>query len=201
MFLDEEDCLGFGVFVAELELVVGSSRDRKPDQAVLLELLQKLQASIAATAELAVLKQHQKRCEAALYNIILKAPCVAVGCPHPSLWSCSTTITAAPRPSLFHTLVPLVAATSCALQHAIGTQCLYPAPCIMSAGSGAGAQPCVWLPCSTVHQWGPAPAFFPGQRPAGPVAGQGQHNVRGGSCCTCLNTAWSGPVAPPRGMA
>lgn len=74
---DEEDCLGFGVFAAELELIVGSSRDRKPDQIQLLELLQKLQASIS-TAEPAVLKQHQKRCEAALYAIIFKGPCAVV---------------------------------------------------------------------------------------------------------------------------
>eukprot|EP00775_Hariotina_reticulata_P011788 gene11788-11933_t len=49
VFYDEEDCLGFGVFAAELELIVGSTRDRKPDQVQLLELLQKLLASISTT--------------------------------------------------------------------------------------------------------------------------------------------------------
>lgn len=78
-FLDEEECLGFGIFVAELELVaMGGHRDRKPDQGVLLELLQKLFASICATEEPAALKQHQKRCEAALYDIIFKGSCDAV---------------------------------------------------------------------------------------------------------------------------
>lgn len=77
-YFDEEECLGFGVFVAELELVVGSSKGRKPDQTVLLELLQKLQASITSTRDPAVLKQHQKRCEAALYDIIHKGACTAV---------------------------------------------------------------------------------------------------------------------------
>jgi hypothetical protein len=77
-YFDEEECLGFGVFVAELELVVGSSKGRKPDQTVLLELLQKLQASITSTRDPAVLKQHQKRCEAALYDIIYKGACAAV---------------------------------------------------------------------------------------------------------------------------
>eukprot|EP00879_Flechtneria_rotunda_P018180 GHRR01019068.1.p1 GENE.GHRR01019068.1~~GHRR01019068.1.p1 ORF type:complete len:279 (+),score=119.00 GHRR01019068.1:164-1000(+) len=78
VFYDEEECLGFGVFVAELELIVGSSRDKKPDQIQLLELLQKLAASIAS-ADGSVLKQHQKRCEAALYNVVYKGPS-AVAC-------------------------------------------------------------------------------------------------------------------------
>lgn len=77
VFYDEEECLGFGVFVAELELIIGTSRDRRPDQTQLLELLQKLQASIGTT-DTSVLKQHQKRCEAALYDIIYKGPCAVV---------------------------------------------------------------------------------------------------------------------------
>lgn len=80
-WFDEEECLGFGVFVAELELIIGSSKGRKPDQTVLLELLQKLQASIISTRDTAVLKQHQKRCEAALYDIIYKGACAAVRHP------------------------------------------------------------------------------------------------------------------------
>jgi hypothetical protein len=79
VFYDEEECLGFGVFVAELELIVGTSKGKKADQTVLLELLQKLQASITSTArDPASLKQHQKRCEAALYDIVYKGSCAAV---------------------------------------------------------------------------------------------------------------------------
>ncbi|KAF8072444.1 hypothetical protein HT031_000103 [Scenedesmus sp. PABB004] len=77
VFYDEEDCLGFGVFVAELELVLGTARDRRPDQGALLALLQKLQAAIT-TAPPALLRQHQKRCEAALYDIIHKGACGVV---------------------------------------------------------------------------------------------------------------------------
>lgn len=77
VFYDEEDCLGFGVFVAELELIIGTSRDRRPDQVQLLELLQKLEASISTT-DSSTLKQHQKRCEAALYDIIYKGACTVV---------------------------------------------------------------------------------------------------------------------------
>lgn len=81
VFYDEEECLGFGVFVAELELILGTSRGRsRPDQTALLELLQKLQASIISTRDSAVLKQHQRRCEAALYDIIYKGSCAAVSC-------------------------------------------------------------------------------------------------------------------------
>ena len=80
-WFDEEECLGFGVFVAELELIIGSSKGRKPDQTVLLELLQKLQASIISTRDTPVLKQHQKRCEAALYDITYKGACAAVRHP------------------------------------------------------------------------------------------------------------------------
>ena len=43
---DEEDCLGLELFAAELELTLASSRDGRGDQTQLLELLQKLQASI-----------------------------------------------------------------------------------------------------------------------------------------------------------
>jgi hypothetical protein len=77
VYYDEEECLGLGIFVAELELILGTSKDRKPDQVQLLELLQKLQASLA-TADAAVVKQHQKRCEAALIDVIYKGACSAV---------------------------------------------------------------------------------------------------------------------------
>jgi hypothetical protein len=88
VFYDEEECLGFGVFVAELELVVGTSKGRRPDQTVLLELLQKLQTSIISTRDSASLKQHQKRCEAALYDIIYKGSCAAVS--HGKGWAGGT---------------------------------------------------------------------------------------------------------------
>jgi hypothetical protein len=77
IYYDEEECLGFGIFVAELELIVGTSRDRKPDQIQLLELLQKLQASIAVT-ESALIKQHQKRCETALIDVLYRGTSTAV---------------------------------------------------------------------------------------------------------------------------
>ena len=77
IYYDEEECLGFGIFVAELELIVGTSRDKRPDQIQLLELLQKLQASIAVT-DSALIKQHQKRCEAALIDVLYKGTATAV---------------------------------------------------------------------------------------------------------------------------
>lgn len=92
VFYDEEECLGFGVFVAELELIIGTSKRGRLDQTVLLELLQKLQASIISTRDPAVLKQHQKRCEAALYDIVYKGSCAAVspGDALPDLLGCSS---------------------------------------------------------------------------------------------------------------
>ena len=69
IFLDEEDCLPFEIFVAELELVVGSSRRDRPDAVQLMELLQKLIATVDRT-DRNVLKLHQRRCEAALTDIL-----------------------------------------------------------------------------------------------------------------------------------
>jgi hypothetical protein len=76
--LDEEDCLGLEVFVAELELVLGP-RDSRPDQTQLLELLQKLLISIGS-AEPAAVKRCQKRCEAALYDLLRRGLCPVVSC-------------------------------------------------------------------------------------------------------------------------
>lgn len=73
---DEEDCLGLELFVAELELIQ-ATRDRKPDQTQLLELLQKLQTSIGG-AEPAVVKRCQKRCEGALAAVLHKGACSVV---------------------------------------------------------------------------------------------------------------------------
>lgn len=76
-FYDEEDCLGLELFVAELELILGGARDRRPDQTQLLELLLKLQASVGG-AEAAVVKRCQNRCEAALADLLHRGPCSVV---------------------------------------------------------------------------------------------------------------------------
>ena len=79
-YFDEEECVGFQVFVAELELVLGTSRDRAhPDQVQLFELLQKLHASIGRS-EPAAIKGSQKRCEAALVDVLAKGVGAAVSC-------------------------------------------------------------------------------------------------------------------------
>ncbi|GLC70784.1 hypothetical protein PLESTF_001032900 [Pleodorina starrii] len=67
--LDEEECLPFPIFMAELELLVGNSKRGKPDGVQLLELLQKLVATIPRTDK-AVLKQYQRQCEAMLYDVL-----------------------------------------------------------------------------------------------------------------------------------
>ncbi|KAG2435720.1 hypothetical protein HXX76_006917 [Chlamydomonas incerta] len=66
---DEEEVLPFPVFIAELELLVGNSKRGKPDGVQLLELLQKLLATIPRTDK-AVVKQHQRQCEAMLYDVL-----------------------------------------------------------------------------------------------------------------------------------
>ncbi len=77
MYYDEEECLGFDVFVAELELIVGTRKDKRPDEVQLLELLQKLLVSVSKTDK-AVLKQYQKRCEAVLVDLLYKGTCKTV---------------------------------------------------------------------------------------------------------------------------
>lgn len=69
MHFDEEEVLPFPVFIAELELLVGNSKRGKPDGVQLLELLQKLLATIPRTDK-AVVKQHQRQCEAMLYDVL-----------------------------------------------------------------------------------------------------------------------------------
>ena len=69
VYIDEEECLGFSIFVAELELIVGSRHSGSVDQVALLELLPKLVATVARTQR-AKLKQMQKRCEAAFTELI-----------------------------------------------------------------------------------------------------------------------------------
>jgi hypothetical protein len=79
VYYDEEDCLGFDVFVAELELIVGLKKDTKPDGVQLLELLQKLIPSIERASK-PTLKQYQRRCESVLFDVLLKGICSAVMC-------------------------------------------------------------------------------------------------------------------------
>lgn len=71
-YYDEEECLALPVFAAELELLVPSGRRQgggRPDGVQLLELLQKLAATIPST-EKAVLKRHQRQAEAKLYDVL-----------------------------------------------------------------------------------------------------------------------------------
>lgn len=106
-YLDEEECLSFPVFVAELELLMGITDVRKggvtavvgpanahnthvvhhgagqhahkPDLAALLELLQKMASTIPRTQSV-VLRQHQRACEDWLYGL-LQQGCGAVVSP------------------------------------------------------------------------------------------------------------------------
>lgn len=68
-WVDEEECLPFPIFIAELELLVGNSKNGRPDGVQLLELLQKLVATIPRTDK-AVLKLHQRQCESMLYDVL-----------------------------------------------------------------------------------------------------------------------------------
>lgn len=71
-YIDEEDVLTFSVFVAELELIVGSARGRKKaDPLQCHQLLQKLVATLDRTGRLEV-REYQRRCEDALIDILLK---------------------------------------------------------------------------------------------------------------------------------
>ncbi|GMH38796.1 hypothetical protein BSKO_06694 [Bryopsis sp. KO-2023] len=78
VYVDEEDLLGFHVFVAELELLWGNRRgDRALDSGVLLELLQKIVVSIDRTKQDG-LRQFQRRCETVLSGILLLGVCSEV---------------------------------------------------------------------------------------------------------------------------
>ncbi|MEW5307721.1 MAG: hypothetical protein WDW36_010098 [Sanguina aurantia] len=68
VFYDEEECLSFDVFVAELELLVGNKQS-KPDGVSLLQLLQKMIATINRT-ERKILKMYQKRCEGIFTDLL-----------------------------------------------------------------------------------------------------------------------------------
>ena len=71
-YVDEEDCLGFKIWVAELELIIGSSRGKKKADAVQsFLLLQKLVVTLDRTDRLEI-REYQRRCEDALIDILLK---------------------------------------------------------------------------------------------------------------------------------
>jgi hypothetical protein len=71
-YVDEEDCLGFKIWVAELELIVGGSRGtRKADAAQVFLLLQKLVVTLDRT-DRAEVREYQRRAEDALIDILLK---------------------------------------------------------------------------------------------------------------------------------
>lgn len=69
---EEEEILGFPIWVAELELIVGSARGKKkPDPVQCFQLLQKLIITLDRTAS-SDIRPHQRRCEDALVDILLK---------------------------------------------------------------------------------------------------------------------------------
>ena len=79
--------LGFHVWVAELELLVGTARGpgQAPSAAASLELLLKLQATLQAESGVARVREYQRRCEDALVEMLLKgaAPPVPPPVPRP----------------------------------------------------------------------------------------------------------------------
>lgn len=81
-YVDEEDCLGFKIFLAELELLVGSSRGKnRPDAGKALKLLQKLVVTLDRT-ERPEIKEYQRRCEHAVIDILLKGAPPPVSCDY-----------------------------------------------------------------------------------------------------------------------
>lgn len=83
--MDEEDLLGFHVFMAEVELLLANSRGKASMPAnfaaVLVEILQKLEVSMDHT-NVKILKSCQARCEQVLTGILLKGACPEVGILH-----------------------------------------------------------------------------------------------------------------------
>jgi hypothetical protein len=78
-YVDEEEALGFHVWVAELELLVGNARGtRRADPLACFELLQKLLVTIDRTDSTRV-REYQRRCETALYDILVKGTAPPVG--------------------------------------------------------------------------------------------------------------------------
>ncbi|KAK9838575.1 hypothetical protein WJX81_008486 [Elliptochloris bilobata] len=76
-YIEEEEALGFHVWVAELELLIGTSRapGQQPDPAECLEVLQKLQATLESDGGgggVARVREYQRRCEDALVELLLR---------------------------------------------------------------------------------------------------------------------------------
>jgi hypothetical protein len=80
IYVDEEDVLGYKIWVAELELLVSQRKQGgvsgKVDFGACYALLQKLHVTIDGTS-VDEIKEYQRRCEDALVDILLK------GCPPP----------------------------------------------------------------------------------------------------------------------
>jgi hypothetical protein len=80
MYVDEEDCLGFKIWVAELELLVGSSRGRrKANPGHVHRLLQKLVATLDRAGREEI-REYQRKAEDALIDILLKGAPPPVRC-------------------------------------------------------------------------------------------------------------------------
>jgi hypothetical protein len=79
-FVDEEELLGFKIWVAELELLVGPTRRgrAKPDRVQCFQLLQKLVVTLDRSSRPEV-KEYQRRCEEAVVDILLKGAPPPVG--------------------------------------------------------------------------------------------------------------------------
>lgn len=81
LLLDEEDLLGFHVFMAEVELLLANTKGKAPmpkDFTIaLVEILQKLEVSMDHTS-VKILKSCQNRCEQVLNSILLKGACPEV---------------------------------------------------------------------------------------------------------------------------
>ncbi|KAK9865210.1 hypothetical protein WJX84_003181 [Apatococcus fuscideae] len=70
--MEEEEVLGFPVWAAELDLLVGGSKGGQvSDQGQCFELLQKIQITLARTTRSEV-QEYQRRCEEALCSILLR---------------------------------------------------------------------------------------------------------------------------------
>lgn len=84
--MEEEELLGFHVFVAELELLVSKHRVLKEGcfclvySGALVEVLQKLVVSLDHTST-EVLKSCQGRCEQVLNGVLMKGACPEVRDP------------------------------------------------------------------------------------------------------------------------
>lgn len=78
-YVDEEEVLGFHIWVAELELLVGNSKgQRRADPYACFELLQKLLVTIDQSDSQRV-REYQRKCEAALHELLLKGAHPPVG--------------------------------------------------------------------------------------------------------------------------